>query len=273
MRLKKYISLIYEFCSSYDSLGRQLPEDSVMKNYINEILMREPIKMSETQTTSMDNPKTSTSLITFNLLGFILPTCLIILICQSMSQFYTKGVYRKNLAAPISRQEMKGELLLGSLCYSEIYAFFFVMASMLQSETKISQELILYSINTFLFVISICELGFFLSAYLKKKRTFMVVGNLVGVSFALISGVYIGREVINLSVLKVASLTPVYWFVEGNQLIAHMNRVSFQKLIPIFQTFGIQLVFAVTIFCMILVQGKLELNKTTSKEYYFNGNV
>lgn len=76
-----------------------------------------------------------------------------------------------------------------------------------------------YAMNLFSLVPSAIGLGFFISAVSENGSVISMMTNSIVLAMCFLSGVFVPRAYMNPAVLSAAHFTPLYWFVEGNEII------------------------------------------------------
>jgi ABC-2 type transport system permease protein len=74
---------------------------------------------------------------------------------------------------------------------------------------------------------------------------------------------FVPQEFLGSPVLKVASFTPVYWFVKANNAIETVTQASWSQLSGIASYMAIQLGFAAAIISVALVVSKRKRQQIT----------
>lgn len=194
----------------------------------------------------------------YNLLGYILFAMILLIVCFSMLSYH-KRMNIRHLVAPISVYRMRFQLILGNLCYGYLYSILFLAVGFLFSkERTMTIPSFLYWGNTITFVTCVVMLAFYLSYYMKQKAFIIIVANILGLILAIISGIFIRQEYLPKKLLKLASITPMYWFVRGNDMIMAMEELELSKLLPFIESIGIQILFAVVLFVLIFINKSME---------------
>ena len=198
----------------------------------------------------------------YNLLGFVLLACIIMVVCSAMTVYQKGTIYKRHMISPLPQTSMNLQLLLGNVVYTYMYTLLFLALFLtIDSEKSFTINKLLYWLNTFAYTTSILFFAYFLSYRIKNKRLISIVANTIGLILAWISGVFVRQEYLTEKLVKVASITPVYWFVHGNDIIMKLSDYQVTKLLPLAKTIGIQLMFAATFCSMILVSTKLDATR------------
>lgn len=195
----------------------------------------------------------------FNLLGYILLACIVMVVCTAMTVYRREHINRRHSFAPISPMSLNVQLLLGNLAYSYLFTFLFLAIGIaLGNERNLSIRTMLYWMNTFAYATSIIFFAYFLAYRMKNKTMINMIANTVGIVLAVISGVFIRQEYLSEKLIQIASVTPVYWYVRGNDSILRMTNFGVEQMLPLGAFIGIQILFAAAFFSLVLVGTKLD---------------
>lgn len=195
----------------------------------------------------------------FNLLGFVLLGCIIIVVCTAMAAYRRQDIYKRHIVSPISTTNMNLQLLLGNLVYCALYTVLFLALGIaLGNEQEFNLRILLYWFNTLAYATSILFFAYFLAFRFKRRLMINVIANMVALVLSVISGIFIRQEYLPENLIKVSTITPVYWFVRGNDTIMKLSEYSVGELLPLLSIIGIQLLFSGAFFSLVLVGAKLD---------------
>ncbi len=90
----------------------------------------------------------------------------------------------------------------------------------------------------------------------KSKQANDALSTVLPLGLSFISGAFIPQFLLGDSVLKMASFTPLYWFIKGNDTIAGLVNFNWDSLKSIFFYMLIQIGFAAALFALSLVVSK-----------------
>jgi len=195
----------------------------------------------------------------YNLLGFILFACITSVVCSSMYAYRRTNIYRRHLISPVPEVNMNFQLLLGNMTYSYLYAIVFLaLVVALQSQQNLSLNHILYWINALMYTTSILFFAYWISFRVRNKAACYLAANFGGFVLAFTGGVFFRQEYLSEPVVKLSTITPVYWFIRGNDYIMGMTQVKMADFLPLLKIFGIQLLFAGAFFSFVLAGVRLD---------------
>lgn len=91
------------------------------------------------------------------------------------------------------------------------------------------------------------------------------VGNICGLVASFFGGAWISLDLMTPEVLALAHCLPGYWYCTACQQAAHLSAApSLDALAPVLQCIGVMLLFALALFCVALVVGKMRTRTSES---------
>ncbi len=89
-----------------------------------------------------------------------------------------------------------------------------------------------------------------------------VIANIVGLGMSFLCGIFVPQSLLGNGVLKIGKFLPAYWYVKANDMIYFSGDVgeSF-SLSKIFEYIGIQMVFVVVLFVLVMLIMKAKHDK------------
>ncbi len=115
-------------------------------------------------------------------------------------------------------------------------------------------------LNSFFFLLIATSLTFLISHLTESTEVLNMVSNVVGLGLSFLGGIFVPLEVMSPAVVKFAQLLPSYWYINALETISDYTGTTAQKE-SLFLCMGIQLLFAVAIFCAALVVSRMKKQK------------
>lgn len=115
---------------------------------------------------------------------------------------------------------------------------------------------LLYWLNSFTFALAVLSVSYLIGISVKSKKAISAISTAASVGLAFLSGMFVQQEYLGAPVLKVASFTPVFWFVKANNAIETVTQATWSQLSGIASYMAIQLGFAAAIISVALVVSK-----------------
>lgn len=189
----------------------------------------------------------------YNFLNFILLNMIIEVVSMVIFVFNEEKIKNRNYVSAVSYQSMNRQLLLGNMTISfGIWLLYVIASCCLYSDVMLTQTGLLLILNSLVFVIFILVLSFLLTALFHKQKIVSSLATVIGLGTSFIAGAFVPQEYLAPMVLKIAHLTPSYWFITNNNLITQLSDFSIQNIQPIFINMGI--IFCFVFICYILIQ-------------------
>jgi ABC-2 type transport system permease protein len=193
----------------------------------------------------------------FNYLAYSLFSVLILGVSSILMVFNDKNLNRRNLCSPMKNRSFNLQLIMGNLVFA--LATYVVMAGfgfLLNREHMMSYNGLLLCINALVFTIVALSISYLVGLLIKNKNAQSAIANVLTLGLSFISGVFVPQEVLSAKAMSIASFTPTYWYVKGNNVIGKLSNFSFDNLSPVFTYMLIELGFAVAVFSVALVVSK-----------------
>ena len=193
----------------------------------------------------------------FNYLGYILVATLITGVSVVMFSFQNLDLRRRNASAPVSSKNMNLQLLLANLIFVTAYLIILCLAGyILNKDRMININMIMMWINAFVFTLTALSISFLVGILVRNRKAVNNIATALSLSMAFLSGIFVPQDIMAAPVLKVASATPVYWFVRANNAIAQISSLKGQEVSSIIGYMAIQIGFAAAIISISLVVSK-----------------
>lgn len=193
----------------------------------------------------------------FNYLAYSLTSVLILGISTIMMVINEKDVSRRNFCSPVPASSMNMQFFLANLVFTVAAWALVTAACFVFSPNEIFTGNMLYMvINSIVFTFCMSSISFLIGNLVKSRNALSAIANVVGLGPAFISGVFVPQQFIGDTVLRIASFTPTYWFVQGNSRISALTSFNWSSLSPVFYDMLIQIGFAVAFLSIAFVIGK-----------------
>jgi ABC-2 type transport system permease protein len=200
----------------------------------------------------------------FNYLGYIMIAIFITSVSTVMFSFHGLDIRRRHFASPITIRNLNLQLILANLIFVMIYMVIFIAAGYILNKQRImNANTLLFWLNSFAFALVILSVSYLIGISVKSRKAISAISTAASVGLAFLSGMFVPQEFLGSPVLKVASFTPVYWFVKANNAIETVTQVSWSQLSGIASYMAIQLGFAAAIISVALVVSKRKRQQIT----------
>jgi len=193
----------------------------------------------------------------FNYMAYSLLSVLILGMTALMLVFYDNNLRRRNACSPVSARSMNLQFILASLLFTVFTWMIMVIFCLLYNlDNSFNLNTVYFLINSLVFAVCGASISFLIGNLVKSANAISAISNVVTLGLCFISGVFVPVEFLGDSVLRIASFTPTYWFVNANNRIAELTEFNFSNIEPILSCMLIQLGFALAFFVVALVISK-----------------
>lgn len=104
----------------------------------------------------------------------------------------------------------------------------------------------LFLLNSFIFTISILTFAVLLGNIAKTNQTISALGNVIGIGTSFLAGAFVPVDFLPEIALRIAMITPSYWYINSNSLIANLETFNLDTLKPIILNMSVILLFIVS---------------------------
>ncbi|GEB76944.1 ABC transporter permease [Sporolactobacillus inulinus] len=199
----------------------------------------------------------SFSMFYFNFLAYTLSAVLIMGISTAMMVFRRRDLRMRHYCSPLKQANVTMQLLAANLLFAGAsWAVLVGFCFLLDPQSIVTMNMLYFLINSLLFTGCIASLSYLISTVLKSLNAVSAVCNLITLGTCFISGVFVPQEFLNSTVLKIASFTPTYWYVQANTRIAKLTHFSWDHLAPSLYSMLIMLAFTGAFIAIALVIGR-----------------
>ncbi len=200
----------------------------------------------------------------FNYLGYIMIAIFITSVSTVMFSFHGLDLRRRHFASPITIKDLNVQLIFANLVFVMCYLLIFIIAGYILNKNRfINANTLLFWLNAFTFALVILSVSYLIGISVKSKKAISAISTAGSVGLAFLSGMFVPQEFLGATVLKVASFTPVYWYVKANNAIETVTLTTWSQLSDIASYMAIQLGFAAAIISIALVVSKRKRQQIT----------
>lgn len=200
----------------------------------------------------------------YNYLAYIILAVLSVAVSTVLLSFNNINIRRKHQASPISNKNLNLQLILANIIFSFGYLIIFIVAGFICNPYRsVNSNMIIYWINSVLFALTSLSFSYLIGITVNSKNTVMAISVGVSLGMAFISGAFVSQDMLGTSVLRVASFTPVYWYIKVNNEIVNLNGYHFSDLSKILGFMAIQIGFAAVLLSITLVVSKRKSQQAT----------
>ncbi|MDO5521026.1 MAG: ABC transporter permease [bacterium] len=194
----------------------------------------------------------------FQYLVYVLICVILCSLGPILVRFNSKDLTARMNASSLSLRKKNFFLILSSSLFSFFcWLIFIVLAAIIYRDAFFGKLGLLCTINSFLFLVMTVAFTFLISALVTNADIFNMIGNTVGLGMSFLCGVFVPTSIMSANVLKVARVLPAYWYIDAHNRFNTYTSSS-EGLTTILTDFGVQALFAVSLFIIGLVVTKVK---------------
>ena len=231
MMLERYIKIanIYE------------GNEEELINKINETLS----KQTEIEITSkLDTDNLTKASFFFNFANYSILAGCVYVICLILSSFKEEKISKRTIISSMNYKKHNFELLVSNSLFAIILWIFYVILSfILVGDIMFTTHGLIYILNSFIFTICAVTIAFLIGNLVSNKNAINGIVNVVALGSSFLCGSFVPLEWLPDTVIKIAHILPSYYYISSNEMIAKLEIVNFETIIPILKNMGIILIF------------------------------
>ena len=235
----------YEVSGSYSGV--------FMDNMINEYVAKMKIygpdvpAMAETTVTMKGAAESeSNAVYAFNFSAYAIMAIIIFGVGALMSAFNQRDIKMRNSVSPVSEVKIGVYQILSSFLFTVVmWALLVGVVLFALRDEGVSKAAGYMILNMFVFCISMLALGFLVNTIVRSNNGRTIMANVISLGFSFTGGVMIPMDMISSEVRVIGSFTPVYWFVDANEMINKVTSFTFGNMMEIWRNMGMEMLFAV----------------------------
>lgn len=194
------------------------------------------------------------------MLGYILLVLVILCVSTLLMAFQRPDVNMRNLCSPLLPRSVSLQMALCGCLISLVAWLLLNAVGVLLYRKSLAgcdpRAILLILFNSLLFMLISLSIAMLASTFIRGSNTQNAISNFLSLSLCFLGGVFVPVELLGAGLRTVAQFLPTYWYVTALHEICALHSFESEALTPVWQAFGIELAFAVAIFCVALVLGK-----------------
>ncbi len=244
MNINQYLNTASLYVKWMDEISEEVLVDLVKKDLGISTTVIIPKKAAEKANTNFN-------VYYFNFLAYSLLSVLILGIGSIMLIVNQPDIKMRNNSSPFSITRINSQIILGMFIFIVVSWFIMIIFSfLLNFNNSINKNMIYFLLNSLAFTFSSAGLSFLISNSINSKDAVMAACTVVTLGISFISGVFVPQELLGDVTLKIAAVTPTYWYVKANNQIGALSNFNFEKLLPSFYCMIIQICFGILFFAL-----------------------
>lgn len=193
----------------------------------------------------------------FNFMGYAIIGSFISAISLIMLSFNQVDIRRRHNASPLSYTSMNFQMILANLIF--VLGFLVVaviIGCFLNKNLVINENLLLTWLNALVFSITVLCASYMIGIMVSSRKAVGAIATVVSLGFSFISGIFVSQKYLGSAVLKVASISPVYWYVKANDALVNITSLKWNQISEPFGCMAIEIGFTIAFISIALVISK-----------------
>ena len=247
--INKFLNTARVYYNNLDDISDQKIAENVVSDLENE---------TEVQINSFNSKVSKDNYaIFFNYMAYCLFAILILGVCSVMLVFNNINLKRRNYCSPIRIRNINIQLIYGNLIFAFITWFIMSLTCVIIYKSQLfSLNGLFLLINSLIFTFAALSISFLIANIVKNRESASAAANVIALGSSFISGVFVPQNLISEKVLSIASFTPTYWYVKGNNYIQTIVDFNTENIKPILNNMLIVVAFALAFLAISLVMVK-----------------
>ena len=198
----------------------------------------------------------------FRYLPYVYIAILICGMAPILCTFRKKDLHDRIGCSASSLRSRNRQLTISCILYSIlVWLVFWLVGIISCGKEMFSQNALLGGGNNFAFLIFVAGMTFLISNCVSDNNVLNLLANIIGLSMSFLCGVFVPMNMLADSVQTVAQFLPAYWYTRCNDMLGGMSKDSFSMELY-WQAIGIQLLFALTMFVLAMVVGRVRKQRS-----------
>lgn len=200
----------------------------------------------------------------FQYLPFIFIAILISCLCPALLTINKKEIRSRTNCSPVSTTKQTFQITLGAIIYAVIiWLIFMIAALILCGKMLLCREGLLAVLNSLVFMLVVLSMTLLISVLAPSPKATDMIANTIGLGMSFLCGVFVPQKFLGEAVINVAHFLPAYWFIRANNMLAGISDELFSSS-KYFSYLGIELLFAVAIFSVVLLVAKTKIRSSSN---------
>ena len=190
----------------------------------------------------------------FQYFAYIAISVLIVGVSPILISFRKEDLAARVACSSYSRAKQSLELGLGCITYAVgMWLLLMICAIIVYGPAQaLSQHGLLCILNSFVYTIVIIAVTLLVGSFRLGSSSLSLVSNVLGLGTSFLCGVFVPLWMLSDKVLAFSRFLPAYWYIKSNNMISGFTDETI-SMSTYWTNIGIQLLFAVAIFCVYLV--------------------
>ncbi len=192
----------------------------------------------------------------FNYIPYVLLCMLITTMGPVLMRFYNKETEARTMCSSMPPSRYTLWLAAATGIFSLFcFAIFIICSAILYPGTFFSRLGILYTANTFVFLLVSVAITLIISMLAGSANALTILSNILGLGMSFFCGIFVPMEFLPHGLLKFSQFLPAYWYIKALHVLETYSGTS-EQLKQFLTYLGIQFCFVAALFSVALVLRK-----------------
>lgn len=193
----------------------------------------------------------------YRYLAYAIMAIVILGVSTLMMAFNRPDLRRRNLCSPLSLVSLNLQLVLGNLVFAAIvFAGLVAVSFLLYRGAMRETSTVFLLLNAFVYTLVCLSTAYLVGTLIKSRNAQSAVANVLSLGTCFISGIFVPQEYLGKAVLRIASFTPTYWYVNAVNAFDQSTGITAEGMRTAGKSALIQLGFAAVLIAIALVVAK-----------------
>lgn len=199
-------------------------------------------------TSKVDSNSLSNVSFYYNFMSYSLLAGCVYVICLILSSFKNQKIKNRTVISSINYNIYNRKLLLSSGVFATLlWALYVLLSFILIKDNMFSMYGVWYIINSFIFMLCSLSIAFLIATVVSDKNAINGIVNVVALGSSFLCGAFVPMAWLPDSVLTVAHILPLYYYIYNNELLTEIEIFTFDSLQPVLLNMVIMILFIIVI--------------------------
>lgn len=211
------------------------------------------VTMAKSNTATTDK---SSTYYFFAYIPYILICILTVGLGSILITFRNRDLNSRIQCSALTIRKRNISLIISSFLFSVIcWSLFIILAMIIYNTDIFSTKGLLFILNSLVFLLVAISMTYLISYLVNTSSTLNMASNVIGLGLSFLGGIFVPLEFMSSGVVSFAKFLPTYWYVQANEIVDQYTGTSHQ-IHTYFNSLGIELIFAITLFAVALAISK-----------------
>lgn len=198
----------------------------------------------------------------FNFANYSILALSIYIIAMIMNTFYNELIKKRNMVSSKKISTLTKELFLSNLLFVWIlWGVIILLGFIIHKEILVTENGLFMILNSFLFIVCVSSIGFFIGSIVKSKEAINGIVNVVSLGSSFLCGCFVPSKYLPTYVVSFSKILPSYWYISNNTFLKGIETFTLKSLSNLMIGWLVLLVFTIVFFLVTLSYHKMKQEK------------